>query len=126
MTAKTPIEGDLSTRLVKVDTGCSHLLVKQSLYKSLPGGLSAVIFEIEGSEFEVPVSHLIFTAQPGHQHVERVGPLPGSFELGNEETVSCTDYGADINMGVAVLSAFGGVVFESVAGSSAVGFLPFR
>ncbi|GMH56805.1 hypothetical protein TrRE_jg12759 [Triparma retinervis] len=107
-----------------VDTGCSHLLMKKELlrtYRRSP--VAAVIFEIEETEFSVPRSHLEFAAAPYPlQEVDRIGELPRSYKLGNGETVDA-DASFDVNMGVAVLSAFQGVAFEIREDGNQVGFL---
>ena len=106
-----------------VDTGCSHLLMKKDLlrrYHRSP--VAAVIFEIEGSEFAVPRSHLELAATPYLlQEVDRIGELSRSYELGKGETVYDAPF--DVYMGVAVLSAFQGVAFEIREDGNQVGFL---
>ena len=106
----------------KVDTGCSHLYLTKNLdYRCHNSPLSAVILEIKGNEFAVPSSHFFFDAQPGSQSVTRIGIYSDSYKLGNGETVVME--GQAINIGVAALSTFTGVVFETGPGGNQVGFL---
>jgi len=112
-----------------VDTGCSHLLMKDHLLRTYcRSPVRAVIFEIERigfsvpSEFSVPRSHLEFKAKPDPlQKVNRIGELSRSYKLGNGETVDDAPF--DVYMGVAVLSAFQGVAFEIREDGNQVGFL---
>jgi len=116
-------ESRFSRITAHVDTGCSHLLMKKDLLRTYNRSpVRAVIFEIEGSEFSVPRSHLEFAAEPYPlQKVNRIGELSCSYKLGNRETVDEASF--DVYMGVAVLSAFEGVAFEIREDGNQVGFL---